>query len=422
MTGVVRERPSVILVSYWSNEEDIVCSDWLQDKVAAFRELGFTVALITSMGSTLESSEGLDVIRVATRYSASTWRLEQARHKNSAADSGIPIITLVFGTALDAAFKILAGNVSWGKWFWGPSAALAIHKKTRELNPDLVFITGGPSGAHFAGLLARMVKRFKLVLEFQDPFIGSQFKASKLAFAVLAVIERLFLKKSDLVVVTSKGSLEAMSRRNPEHSHRIVNVYPGSPSGKSAPMGSEPIRQSPELGLTHFGTLYGSRNFSLILELVQQSKNYPKQSLIRLVNYGHVEAELAETYERLENVVLRQPVPRSEVLNHMASASGLLLIQHQDSRSDETVPFKLYDYTKTSRPIFALIANEELRELLDHDLCFVVSYSDSFDFQLSQFLLFLEAVELGQIASRSSLVTSDQLNVLLNSLLNFQSR
>lgn len=417
MTRANRQIPKVLLVSYWSNEKDIVCSDWLQDKITALRQLGFEIVLITSISSTLESSEGLKVVKVPTKLSASTWRLEQAQGGGELSGRQIPLATLVFGTILDALFRVLAGNVSWGKWFWAPSAAFAIERNARESKPVLVFVTGGPSGAHFAALLARMKLKFKLVLEFQDPFIGSQFRASKLAFLVLRTIESMFVKWADLIVVTSRGALTAMSKRHPKSADRLTNVYPGSIHTAISGLSAYPDQPTPGLELTHFGTLYGSRNFSLILELLSCTSSHLGHNQVSIVNYGHIESELAEKYASSEEVQIRHALPRPEALRQMALSEGLLLIQHRDSRSDETVPFKLYDYTKTDRPIFAVIANEELRELLSDELCFVVNYSDSFDYQVSQFTRYLEAIRGGESASRLGLDTTAQLSLVLSKLL-----
>lgn len=417
MTPAKRQSPKVVLVSYWSSEKDIVCSDWLQDKITAFRQLGFEIVLITSMSSTLESSEGLKVVRVQTKLSASTWRLEQAQGGGELSGRQIPLTTLVFGTILDAIFRVLAGNVSWGKWFWAPSAAFAIKRNVRESKPVLVFVTGGPSGAHFAALLARMKLKFKLVLEFQDPFIGSQFRASKLAFLVLRAIESMFVNWADLIVVTSMGALAAISKRHPKSADRLANVYPGSIHSAISRLSEDSNQQASELELTHFGTLYGSRNFSLILELLSHSRSQLIHNQISIVNYGHIESELAENYASSGEVQIRHALPRPEALRQMALSEGLLLIQHRDSRSDETVPFKLYDYTKTNRPIFAVIANEELRELLSDELCFVINYSDSFDYQVAQFTRYLEAIRAGEAASRVGLDTTAQLSLVLGKLL-----
>ncbi|MFM1957928.1 MAG: hypothetical protein RI929_291 [Actinomycetota bacterium] len=416
MTRADSLSPTVVLVSYWSNEEGIVCSDWLQDKITALRELGFEIVLITSMGSTLESTKGLKVVKVQTKLSASTWRLEQEQGVGKLSGRQIPLFTLVFGTLLDFLFKVLAGNVSWGKWFWAPSAAFAIARNVRESKPFVVFVTGGPSGAHFAALLARMKLKFKLVLEFQDPFIGSQFRASKLAFLVLEAIESMFVKRADLIVMTSRGALDALLKRHPKNANRLISVYPGSIHSAISRLSNDPNQHSFGSELTHFGTLYGSRNFSLILDLLHRSNIQNGHNQVSLVNYGHMDSELAESYANSREIQRRSAMPRSEALRRMAASGGLLLIQHRDSRSEETVPFKLYDYTKTDRPIFAVIANEELRELLSDELCFVVTYSDSLDYQVSQFLRYVEAIRNGQTASRAGLDTRDQLSLVFDKL------
>ena len=44
------------------------------------------------------------------------------------------------------------------------------------------------------------------------------------------------------------------------------------------------------------------------------------------------------------------------------NADFLLLVQHDDNRSAETTPYKLYDYMNLNIPIIMLIKNHEVRE------------------------------------------------------------
>ena len=44
--------------------------------------------------------------------------------------------------------------------------------------------------------------------------------------------------------------------------------------------------------------------------------------------------------------------------------SYLLLVQHNDERSKETIPYKFYDYLNLRIPIFAITNNEELNSLI----------------------------------------------------------
>jgi len=55
---------------------------------------------------------------------------------------------------------------------------------------------------------------------------------------------------------------------------------------------------------------------------------------------------------------------RLAALKRAQLASFLLLVQHSDLRSEETIPFKFYDYLNLGSPIFALHENDELANLV----------------------------------------------------------
>jgi hypothetical protein len=52
-------------------------------------------------------------------------------------------------------------------------------------------------------------------------------------------------------------------------------------------------------------------------------------------------------------------------------AKFLLLVQHDDNRSAETIPYKLYDYMNLNKPIIMLIKNPEIKELCSNYADFI---------------------------------------------------
>jgi glycosyltransferase involved in cell wall biosynthesis len=66
-------------------------------------------------------------------------------------------------------------------------------------------------------------------------------------------------------------------------------------------------------------------------------------------------------------------LPRDTALDRARRSQVLLLVQHADDRSLETIPFKLYDYLNLGVPILVIGRNPEIRELLsDGDFfCYV---------------------------------------------------
>ena len=60
----------------------------------------------------------------------------------------------------------------------------------------------------------------------------------------------------------------------------------------------------------------------------------------------------------------------------MSSFNISLLIQHADSRSETTIPYKTYDYINIGNPILALTNNDELSHLLSENNHIVVDVNN----------------------------------------------
>ena len=56
---------------------------------------------------------------------------------------------------------------------------------------------------------------------------------------------------------------------------------------------------------------------------------------------------------------------RVDALRRARQASCLMLVQHADERSRETIPYKTYDYLNLGLPVFGLLNNDELQALIE---------------------------------------------------------
>lgn len=402
----------ICLVSYWSNESPNVCAEWTSDRIAGLISLGYKVHLVTSPTSTLQSSGNLHVHRVWSWPSYSAWLSENSGTEGSTL--GIrgrsrALFAFSIGKLMDRIFVLLAGSFSNGRWFWSFPAALRIIAIVREVKPATVFATGGPSSAQFAALVASYFVNTSLVLEFQDPFIGSQFRTSRLAHRVLQSLERLFVYRSTAIVATSSGWKKELEKKYGNYESKILLFYPGSRFSRESDQISAERRENDSIRLGHLGTLYGTRNFDKVVDLVDL-QSHPK---ITLENFGHADPEIVTAASKNDWISFHPAVSREEAFQLAVNVDGLVLLQHDDSRSDETVPFKIYDYINSQTPIFAVIRNSELEALLKRPGCFVVRHSDSHDKREMVFGEFLKAISSGDVEARTPIIANLQLAQLL---------
>jgi hypothetical protein len=101
-------------------------------------------------------------------------------------------------------------------------------------------------------------------------------------------------------------------------------------------------------------------------------------------------------------------------LKTAAHADFLLLVQHSDTRSEETIPYKTYDYLNIGVPVFGLTNNPELDQLIEANDGFSANNGSLTDIKevLSSAL---ESYQLskGRTMSRERLLTATQFSHIL---------
>jgi hypothetical protein len=130
-----------------------------------------------------------------------------------------------------------------------------------------------------------------------------------------------------------------------------------------------------QITFLHLGTLYAGRNLDFFFEALDQlrSSGGATADLVKIVNQGELAVENPEIYRSRDDFTERSITDRPTALQVAAQADFLLLVQHTDSRSEETIPYKTYDYLNLGVPIFALTNNLELNELVTQSGGFVAS-------------------------------------------------
>ena len=97
---------------------------------------------------------------------------------------------------------------------------------------------------------------------------------------------------------------------------------------------------------------------------------------IEIVNQGGVYLGNGAVYLKRPDFSVREIVQREKGLVDSLESDFLLLIQHSDSRSEQTIPFKFYDYLMLGLPIIGLTNNSELENLILDSGGFVGSCTD----------------------------------------------
>jgi glycosyltransferase involved in cell wall biosynthesis len=365
-------------VSYDSGIPGYVTSEWVDDKLHSLSTSDVSVSLVTHPKSVLKTKSNLIVLKP---YSFG-WRDFSGEKKGRAKRFSLGFVALwifagTLGRAFDFAFEKLAGAYSWGKWSWVLLAFPVALTATVRSKSKVIFTTGGPSSAHFVGLLVKiLVPKSLLYVELQDPFIGTEMGLSARSKKVMEFLEKVLVKNATKVVFVTEVAAERARKRfvEPELKNKIEAIYPGSWNFGISPKvrtESDPV----SVTFLHVGSLYTSRNLDLLFDAIDDLKgsSFELADEIQIINQGDLSVLNADEY-RFRSEFREWPVVGRELaLKKASQADFLLLIQHSDSRSEETIPYKTYDYLNLGVPIFGLTNNTELDKLIENSGGFVGS-------------------------------------------------
>lgn len=360
---------TVLMVSYESGDFASCPAEWADDKVDAMLGLGYQVVLLTSPGSRIEAKANLEVIKVPS-LSWFDYRDEVRRERLFIEEPRVrfrffSLLAATFGVVFDGLFRLLAGNLSWGRYSWTVTATPKLIWLLLKHRNALFFATGGPSSAQLSAVIAGKLMRNRPILEFQDPIVGTQMSMSPLAWKVLVALERFLLTSAKRAFFVTRLAAEEARNRHPGMVESISHLYPGARFFDSK---SREVPQSdPEVfELVHMGSLYGSRNldnlFSALDNVYESSPEL--RGKIRIKNIGNLAVANKDAYVRRQDFLKVDPLARNEAIRLASESDALLLVQHTDDRSETTIPYKTYDYLNMGIPVIGFLRNAELESLI----------------------------------------------------------
>ncbi|MCI5143473.1 MAG: glycosyltransferase, partial [Candidatus Electrothrix sp. ATG1] len=240
----------------------------------------------------------------------------------------------------------------------------------RQLQPEVVYSTGGSASAHVAALLIKRWTGCTWIAETQDPLVHDQgWRRGKRVLQVYKTLEKKICRNADTFVFLVHAAMRHCRKRTEEQCRGAV-VYPGS----IPDLFQQQFTQGTRCHFAHFGSLAGTRNlvtfFQALHQVLSQNKKKHKElrKKIQVDVYGSFDERSEREMKRLklsDLVVRHGTVSRQKALQAMQQTDCLLVIQNIIYFSCETIPSKVYEYLLTGRPIIGLVHNnEELDSML----------------------------------------------------------
>jgi len=364
-----RKRP-LLFISFFTGIKGNCPAEWADDKIRVLEHAGRKTFVLTGMGSHVTDRAGVRYVRVPSL----SWNdyKEEVKELKSAGEV-VPLgmrlfmpFAFILGNVIDFILRKITKGISAGRWSWVFTALIvALWLKLRHGARD-VFCTGGPTSAHVVGNVAVQLTGGRLFCEFQDPLLGATMTRSSMTRRIATRIEGWLVEHSTQAVYVTQEAAQAARDRNPAFASHIAAVYPGAWKFTQPRLTAE----QPTAGVLeflHLGTLYGSRNLDLFFKALDalRAEGFPLAHQVRVVNLGAVYCETAASYLARPDFQLLNALERADALARAQEASCLMLIQHTDERSRETIPYKTYDYLNLGLPVLGLLNNDELRALIE---------------------------------------------------------
>lgn len=272
---------------------------------------------------------------------------------------------------------------------WFPFALAAARARIERGGIDVLLTTSSPDSAHLVGLVLRERTGVPWVADFRDPWVRRlTFRApTPLHARVQTWLEGRVLARADCVLVTNEATRADFLARYPELPKAKLVVLPnGFDPSDLAPGATSAGRSASDPGrrfvLAHTGLLSGKRSLAPLLQglrvLFEHRPELRSRLLVRQIGPRESVNDALVRQHGLSDVVEFGPPSRHpEVLQAMAVADGLLLLEADAPQGSLITPGKIFEYLAVGRPILALVPPGPAADLVaEFDAGVVVRPSD----------------------------------------------
>ena len=198
--------------------------------------------------------------------------------------------------------------------------------------------------------------------EIPDPLIGSTMARNRFQLKRIGRLERFLIQNSSKTVFNSGVAASDAMARNRDLADKIYTIYPGA---WAFPRNGNDHPRS-KFTFVHLGSLYGSRNLDVFFSALERviEEDSLNSLEFQVINVGHLNEDQVNHYSSIVEFVSIPDLDREQAIAFAINCNVLLLSQHEDSRSAESIPFKIYDYMNLNLPIISILDNPEIFDLL----------------------------------------------------------
>lgn len=358
-------KNSILVLSYFFNQDGLACSHHIDDKLVALIRSGYTPVVLSATSSP-QSTQCQHYRIPPCSIAGIRFELREILRKKAAKHLHWKILRELFLVVIAPLYAVERFFLKLNPiWYWYPSALLVGGWLCYRKRIRVIYSTGGPAVAHQAA--KKLAKWFpcKWLAEVQDPLVHEYCAENSREYDKLVQLEKaVYLSADKMIFLTQQAMLSTEERVG--RSGRGLVIHPGALSFDTTPW-----KKHPEvLRLAHFGSLSNVRNLKYLITgletMLAENEKLKKGFSIHL--YGDVgKDDLARIKSSpcQSMFTLEGKVDRGESIKAMQAYDILLLIQGVHDISRETIPSKIYEYFISQRLVLGLVHdNPELKEMI----------------------------------------------------------
>ena len=224
---------------------------------------------------------------------------------------------------------------------------------------DAVLTSSPPHSTQLIGLELQKRHGLRWLADLRDPWTDIYYYKdlhhTPMAAWLDARYERQVLTRADAVLVTSPETKRLFLAKLPELATTKFHVLPNGYDESDFQLPSQPPPDC--LRITHTGTITELYHIEYLLKAVATCAARHPEVPLRLRFVGQVSAELRGQIERaglLAATEFRSFVPHDESVQHLMSASALLMAIPDVPRNFGILPGKVFEYLAANKPILCV--------------------------------------------------------------------
>ena len=339
----------LIITFYWKSEKSVAKMRWTNLSIE-LRKLKYKVFVLT-FGDENKIFEDNGIVIIQRKIIRPFNFLYRSKNKNLS--KGV----------IDSSQNLFLKFLSWCRvnLFYPDARFLQYNnliqfltKFINENNINTIISSSPPHSIHKIVLKLKKTRKFKWILDFRDPYLNWDILLSMnptfISKWIHSSFQKYFLKSSDYVIVTNsnlkKEFSKVINKEKIELIHNGSNINPSS-------------YQTKKFIISYFGLINKFRDPKVLIDVIDEllSENNEIKEKFEFHVYGNIQPSTISYLKLKKNLIkslkINSFISFKKLQNRLDSSSVLLLLLN-NNETQNTTPYKIFDYLVSERPILTL--------------------------------------------------------------------